>query len=157
MDRRTLITGLSAVAALAMALAAFVDLPFPALVGVGMVLGGITNPVYALLIAYTNDFLPREQMAGASAGLIFLNGFGAVFGPTATGWMMEQVGPSGFFLFIGPLYVALAAYALYRMSRRAAPTVTGAFRSVSPGASPLAVEAVLEEAAKDEPPADKAA
>ena len=157
MDRRTLIMGLSAVAALAMALAAFVDLPFPALVGVGMVLGGITNPVYALLIAYTNDFLPREQMAGASAGLIFLNGFGAVFGPTATGWMMEEVGPSGFFLFIGLLYVALAGYALYRMSRRAAPSVTGAFRSVSPGASPLAVEAVLEDAAKDEPAPEKAA
>ncbi|MFN4201641.1 MAG: MFS transporter [Tabrizicola sp.] len=157
MDRRTLIMGLSAMAALAMALAAFVSLPFPALVAVGMVLGGITNPVYALLIAYTNDFLPREQMAGASAGLIFLNGFGAVFGPTATGWMMEQVGPSGFFLFIGLLYVVLAAYALYRMTRRAAPTVTGAFRSVSPGASPLAVEAVLEEAAKDDAATEKAA
>ena len=157
MDRRTLIMGLSAVAALAMALAAFVSLPFPALVVVGMVLGGITNPVYALLIAYTNDFLPREQMAGASAGLIFLNGFGAIFGPTATGWMMEEVGPSGFFLFIGLLYVALAGYALYRMTRRAAPSVTGAFRSVSPGASPLAVEAVLEEAVREEPVPDKAA
>ena len=151
MDRRTLIMGLSAVAALAMAIAAFLPLPFAALVGIGMILGGITNPVYALLIAYTNDFLPRDQMAGASAGLIFLNGFGAVFGPTATGWMMEQVGPSGFFLFIGVLYVLLVAYAAYRMTRRAAPAVTGAFRGVSPGASPLAVEAVLDEAAKDDP------
>jgi hypothetical protein len=62
--------------------------------------------------------------------------------------MMERVGPSGFFLFISVLYVALAGYALYRMTRRAAPTVTGAFRSVTPGTSPLAVEAVLEEAAK---------
>ena len=50
-----------------------------------MILGGITNPVYALLIAYTNDFLSREQMAGASAGLIFLNGFGAVFGTPIAG------------------------------------------------------------------------
>ena len=149
MDRRMLIMGLSAVAALAMAVAAFLPLPFSALVVVAMLLGGITNPVYALLIAYTNDFLPREQMAGASAGLIFLNGFGAVFGPTATGWMMERVGPSGFFLFIGVLYVALVAYAIYRMTRRAAPAVTGAFRTVTPGASPLAVEAVLDEAAKD--------
>ena len=60
-------------------------------------------------------------MAGASAGLIFLNGFGAIFGPTATGWMMEQVGPSGFFVFIGVLYIALASYAVYRMTRRATP------------------------------------
>ncbi len=149
MDRRTLIMGLSAVAAAAMALAAFLPLPFPALVGIAMILGGITNPVYALLIAYTNDFLPRDQMAGASAGLIFLNGFGAIFGPTATGWMMETTGPSGFFLFIGLLYVALVGYAVFRMTRRAAPAVTGAYRSVTPTASPLAVEAVLDEAARD--------
>ena len=157
MDRRTLIMGLSAAATVAMLAAALLPLPFPVLVGVAMILGGITNPVYALLIAYTNDFLPRDQMAGASAGLIFLNGFGAIFGPTATGWMMETVGPSGFFLFIGILYAALAGYALYRMTRRAAPTVSGAFRGVTPGASPLAVETVLEEAAKDDPAPPKAA
>ena len=157
MDRRTLITGLSAVAAVAMLAAAVLPLSFPALVAIAVILGGITNPVYALLIAYTNDFLPRDQMAGASAGLIFLNGFGAIFGPTSTGWMMEQVGPPGFFLFIGLLYAALAAYALFRMTRRAAPTVSGAFRGVTLGTSPLAVEAVLDDAAKDDPPRKDAA
>ena len=151
MDRRTLIMGLSAASTVAMLAAALLPLPFAAMVAIAMILGGITNPVYALLIAHTNDFLPREQMAGASAGLIFLNGLGAVFGPTATGWMMEQVGPSGFFLFIAMLYALLAAYALYRMTRRAAPTVSGAFRGVAPTASPLAVETVLEEAAMDDP------
>lgn len=144
LDRRMLIMVLSAVAALAMLVAALVPLPFIALIIVAVILGGITNPVYALLIAHTNDFLPREQMAGASAGLIFLNGFGAIFGPIVTGWMMETVGPSGFFLFIGLLYVVLAGYALYRMTRRAAPTMSGAFRGVTPGASSLAVDAVLE-------------
>jgi MFS family permease len=146
MDRRQLIMGLSAVAAAVMLVATFAPLPFVGLIVVALLLGGITNPIYALLIAYTNDFLPREQMATASAGLIFLNGFGAIFGPTSTGWMMETVGPRGFFLFIGLLYVVLAAYALYRMTRRAAPQVTGAFRGVTPGASPLAVGAVLDEA-----------
>jgi MFS family permease len=153
MDRRRLIMGLSATAAVVMFVTAALPLPFAVLVGVAMILGGITNPVYSLLIAYTNDFLPREQMAGASAGLIFLNGFGAIFGPTSTGWMMEQVGPSGFFLFIGVLYTALAGYALYRMTRRAAPSVSGAFRGVTPGTSPLAVEAVLDQAVKDDIPA----
>ncbi|MDZ4085757.1 MAG: MFS transporter [Tabrizicola sp.] len=157
MDRRTLITGLSAIAAVAMLAAAVLPMSFPALVAIAVILGGITNPVYALLIAYTNDFLPRDQMAGASAGLIFLNGFGAIFGPTSTGWMMEQVGPPGFFLFIGLLYAALAAYALFRMTRRAAPSVSGAFRGVTLGTSPLAVEAVLDDAAKDDPPRKDAA
>ncbi len=148
MDRRKLVMGLSVVAAGVMLLAAFTPLPFSALIVVALLLGGITNPVYALLIAYTNDFLSREQMAAASAGLIFLNGFGAIFGPLITGWMMETVGPRGFFLFIGVLYVLLAAYAIYRMSRRATPTVTGAFRGVTQGASPLAVGAILDKAAK---------
>lgn len=148
MDRRMLIMALSCVAALVMLAATFLALSFQALIVVALILGGITNPVYALLIAYTNDFLPRDQMAGASAGLIFLNGFGAIFGPTATGWMMETIGPRGFFLFIGILYIALAGYAVYRMTRRAAPQVTGAFRTVNPSASPLAVGAVLDDAAK---------
>ncbi len=148
MDRRMLIMVLSCVAALVMLAATFLPLSFQALIVVALILGGITNPVYALLIAYTNDFLPRDQMAAASAGLIFLNGFGAIFGPTATGWMMETIGPRGFFLFIGILYIALAGYAVYRMTRRAAPQVTGAFRTVNPSASPLAVGAVLDDAAK---------
>jgi MFS family permease len=148
MDRRKLIMGLSTLCAVVMLVAGLFALPFGALIVVALLLGGITNPVYALLIAYTNDFLSREEMAAASAGLIFLNGFGAIFGPTATGLMMETFGPRGFFLFIGVLYVALAGYAAYRMTRRAAPAVTGAFRGVTPTASPLAVGAVLDDAVK---------
>ena len=150
-DRRKLIMGLSVAAALVMIVAAFVPLPFAGLIVVAVLLGGITNPVYALLIAHTNDFMSREHMAGASAGLIFLNGFGAIFGPTSTGWMMEELGPSGFFLFIGVLYILLAAYAVYRMARRSAPSVSGAFRGVTLGASPLAVDAVLEQNPEQKP------
>jgi MFS family permease len=145
-DRRTLIMGLSFIAALAMVIAMLPGLPFWGLIGVALVLGGITNPIYALLIAYTNDFLTREDMPGASAGMIFLNGFGAIFGPLLTGWIMGLVGPSGFFLFIGLLFLALGGYAAWRMTRRAAPGMTSAFRGVSPTASPVAVEAVMEEA-----------
>ncbi len=144
MDRRNLIMGLSAAAALAMLVPVAVYLPFWGYLGVALLLGGITNPVYALLIAYTNDFLSREEMPAASAGLIFLNGFGAIFGPLITGWMMETVGSHGFFLFIAILYAMLAGYALWRMGRRAAPAVTGMFTNLSPNASSLAVEAVLE-------------
>jgi MFS family permease len=111
---------------------------------VAFLLGGITNPVYALLIAYTNDFLSREDMAAASAGMIFLNGFGAIFGPLVTGWMMEVVGPPGFFLFIGVLFAALAGYAAWRMTQRVAPAGTGSFANIIPTASPLAVGAVIE-------------
>ena len=85
-------------------------------------------------------------MAAASAGLIFLNGFGAIFGPLVTGWLMGVVGTRGFFLFMLLLYAAQVAYTVWRMSRRAAPSVTGGFRGVTPTASSLATVAVMESA-----------
>jgi MFS family permease len=144
MDRRQLILILSVIATVAMVIAAFAPLPFTALLLVAVLLGGITNPLYSLLIAYTNDYLPKEEMAGASAGLIFLNGLGAIAGPLATGWLMEVIGPGGFFLFMGLLFAALSAYAIWRMTRRAAPLETGSFTGLSPTASSLAVGAVIE-------------
>jgi MFS family permease len=144
MDRRKLIMGLSVVAAIVMFLATIPGLPFAALLVAALLLGGITNPVYALLIAYTNDFLQKEDMAAASAGMIFLNGFGAIFGPLVTGWIMGRVGPSGFFLFIAILYVALAGYAIYRMTRRAAPLGHGQAAFVVPTASSVAQTAAIE-------------
>ncbi|MGB8811719.1 MAG: MFS transporter [Paracoccaceae bacterium] len=146
MDRRKLILGLSIVATIVMLLATVFNLPFIGLLIASTLLGGITNPLYSLLIAYTNDFLAKEDMAAASAGLIFLNGLGAIFGPLATGWIMEQVGPNGFFLFIGILFAALSAYAAYRMTRRAAPLGTGGYANISPTASALAVGAVMDKA-----------
>ena len=64
---------------------------------------------------------------------------------------MERIGPRGFFLFIAVNFVALAAYAAWRMTRRAAPGVSGTFATVSPSASALAVGMVMEEADEGPP------
>lgn len=144
MDRRKLIMILSGIAAVVMVVPSVFDLPFVLYIVVALLLGGITNPVYALLIAYTNDFLGKDDMAAASAGMIFLNGFGAIFGPLVTGWMMGLIGPSGFFLFIAILYVALTGYAIWRMTRRASPAGTGQYANLVPTASPVAAAAVME-------------
>lgn len=151
MDRRQLILGLAAVGAVLMIYAAVADAGFVVLVAISLALGGLVNPLYSLLIAYTNDFLSREDMAAASAGMIFINGLGAIAGPLVTGWMMETVGPGGFFLYIGVLMVLMAIYAGWRMTRRAAPAVadTGAYAALTPTASALAVEAVLDRSAED--------
>jgi len=143
MDRRFLILLLSFGGAGAMFFAAAVDAGFIALVALSLVLGGVVNPLYSLLIAHTNDFLKTEDMAGASAGLLFLNGLGAIAGPLITGWMMEVLGPGGFFLFIAILMLALGLYAVWRRMRRDAPEETGTFAALTPSASALAVEAVL--------------
>ncbi|MDX5358845.1 MAG: MFS transporter [Rhodobacterales bacterium] len=144
MDRRRLILMLALAGAAVMALASVAPAAFGLLVALAFVLGGIVNPLYALLIAHTNDFLPNEEMAGASAGLLFLNGLGAVAGPLATGWMMEQLGPSGFFVFIAGLLGGLAVYVLWRMTRRDTPPGAPGYHPIAPTASAIAVEAVME-------------
>ena len=143
-DRRLVIMWMAVAGAVVMAVATSVRLPFLMVLPVALLLGGIINPLYSLLIAHTNDYLKKEDMPGASAGLIFLNGFGAIFGPLVSGWAMGQIGPSGYFLFIGVLFALLAIYAAWRMRQRVAPAEQSAFAGLSPDATALAVDAVLD-------------
>jgi MFS family permease len=108
--------------------------------------GGLSNPLYSLLIAYTNDFLEYEDMAAASAGLVFINGVGAIAGPLALGWIMQVFGPAGFWLFVAILLFAMAGFAGFRMTQRAAPSVEdiSAYAPVAPVSSPMAVEVAQE-------------
>lgn len=149
MDRRTLILGLSALGAVG----AFAVMPvvgvFGALLVVGFLLGGVVNPLYSLAIAYTNDYLEPEDMPAASAGLMFLNGVGAIGGPLLVGWLMSVFGPAGFFAFMGGLLAMMAIYSMWRMTRRPSGGMTGAYVPVVPSASPAAVAAAVMEAAID--------
>lgn len=146
MDRRWLILLVAAVGAAAAVVATLFGGAFEVLVASAFVIGGCSNPLYSLLIAYTNDFLDPDDMAASSAGLLFVNGCGAIAGPLVIGWVMEEVGPPGFFMIITGLLAALALYALYRMTQRSAPSVedTGAYAAVMPSASPVFVEVAQE-------------
>ncbi|WP_170468535.1 MFS transporter [Ruegeria arenilitoris] len=148
MDRRFLIMLVAGVGAIAAFVGMVFGVTFPLLLVSAFVIGGMSNPLYSLLIAHANDFLEHEDMAAASGGLLFINGLGAIAGPLITGWLMgdDVFGPSGFFLFIAALLVTMAAYALYRMTQRAAIPVdeTGTLSPVYPTASPVAVELAQE-------------
>lgn len=105
--------------------------------------GGVTAPLYALFLAYTNDFLEAEDMAAASGGLVFTFGLGAIVGPLATGWAMQHAGAGAFWLFMSGTFAAIGLYALYRMTQRAAVPVgeTDSYLGVLPTSSPVALEA----------------
>ncbi len=148
-DRRKLVFGLSLFGAVLMVPATALPIPVIGLMIVSGLLGAVTNPLYSLLIAYTNDYVPKERMAAASAGLLFLNGLGAIVGPLATGWIMGEIGPEGFFLFIGVLFAVMAAYAAWRMTRRTVAAGSGNFATLAPTATALAVGVAVEEQAND--------
>jgi MFS family permease len=117
-DRRILIIGLAAVGAVGCLLSYTLGGTFAAIVMGGIIMGGTSNPLYALIIAYTNDYLQKEDMAGASGGLLFVNGLGAVSGPLILGAMMDQIGPGGYWIFLFVLMAAIGLYAVYRMTQR---------------------------------------
>ncbi|MGJ8624172.1 MAG: MFS transporter [Yoonia sp.] len=143
MDRRTLIFGAAALGASACILSMLTDYNQWWLMAAAFFAGGVTTPLYALFLAYTNDTLPAEDMAGASGGLVFTFGLGAIIGPMVTGFAMEWLGPYAFWLVIGLTFVTIAGYALYRMTQRAVVPVddTDSYLNVLPTTSMVAVEA----------------
>ena len=147
MDRRLLIIVLCVIGAAFSFLAPVSD-NFLWLLVVAFMIGGVSNPLYSLYIAYTNDFLEHDDMAAASGGLVFLTGVGAISGPTILGWMLENLGPDSYFLFLGTLMLMMGGYAVYRMTQRASVAVEDqtAYTPVAPAASPVAVELAQEHA-----------
>jgi len=146
MDRRVLIMALNGFGAVAMTAGVLLSGEFASLLVLAFIIGGISTPLYSLYIAYTNDFLEIEDMTAASGGLIFVNGIGAIAGPLLLGWMMERFGNMSFFAYLAALLALMVAYAGWRMTRRAAPSVEEAsyYAPVAPTASPVAVEVAQE-------------
>jgi MFS family permease len=123
MDRRALIAIVTATGAAGCMVALVLSGSFAALVVSAFLIGGTSNPLYSLLIAHTNDFLEHEDMASASGGLIVLNGVGAAGTPILVGYLMKGLGPSAFLYFLACMMAAIALYAMYRTTRRPAPSV----------------------------------
>ncbi len=145
-DRRKLVLMMSAAGALVTLATVVLQPSVWGLTLVAAVMGGLANPIYALLLAYTNDYLDQADMAAASAGLLFIYGVGSMGGPVITGWLMGQIGPDGYWVYMGILLGALALYGGWRMTRRRAltPAEQGSFAVIAPNATPLAVEAALD-------------
>lgn len=142
-DRRKLIFGAALVGAASCALGWITGGGFWPLMAAAFLAGGVTTPLYALFLAYTNDFLSAEEMPAASGGLVFTFGLGAIAGPLAAGWAMQGLGPFAFWLVLGASFGAIALYALYRMTQRQIGPVSESesYLGVLPTTSPVAVEA----------------
>ena len=149
-DRRILVLALAIFGSITCALTIFLQPGIWGLLMAAACIGGVVNPTYSLLLAYTNDFLDQKDMAAASAGLLFINGVGSMAGPIITGWLMSATGPNGFWLYMMILLAALAGYAGWRMTRRPSPNADQSFAVLSPSATPIAVEAALDSAGSDD-------
>jgi MFS family permease len=150
MDRRILIfaTALGGCGAALIGLA-FGE-AFEAILLAGFLMGGVSNPLYALLIAYMNDYLDTDDMAAASGGLLFVNGLGAIAGPILTGWALGTFGASGFWIYLLAVMFILLVYVAFRMTQRLSLYRSEddydavAYAPISPTATPVAMEVAAE-------------
>ena len=146
MDRRLLIILITGAGGAVLLIGLSFSDNFAVLLTLAFVMGGVANPLYSLLIAYTNDYLNAEDMPAASSGLIFLTGVGSVLGPVSVGYLMTTFGADMYFVFIAALLLAISAYGFFRMTQRAAPTAddTNAYAAVAPQATAVLVEVAQE-------------
>lgn len=146
MDRRRLIIIVAAFCAGAAAAGiALADSPF-ALYLIAFAIGGAVNPLYALMIAHTNDFLDQKDMPSAAAGLMFMGGVGSIGGPVIVGQLMQSLGSWAWFAYILACMALISVYGLFRMTRRAAlgPAETGRFTAITPSVGAVAMEIAQE-------------
>ncbi len=142
MDRRRLIFGLALLGAASCLLGWVTGGRLWPLMAAAFFGGGVTTPLYALLLAYTNDSLPASDMPAASGGLVFTFGLGAITGPLVAGWAMQSFAPQAFWPVLGVTFIAISLYALYRMTQRAKASVpeTDSYLNVLPTSSPITFE-----------------
>src|SRR5699024_432543 len=108
-------------------------------------------------VAYVNDYLEHEDMPAASAGLIMLNGIGAMGAPIAVGYLMDTTVDNAFFLFLSACFASMTLYSLWRMLQSPVRVVVGEqgplvpmSQVVSPIAADVALEAAIEQEIEQE-------
>jgi MFS family permease len=75
-------------------------------------------PMFSLILAHTNDYIPKEKFVAAGAGLQFTFGLGAISGPFLCSIFMNIVGSNGFFVFLCFFHATIGFFGLYRMRVR---------------------------------------
>ena len=75
-------------------------------------------PMFSLILAHTNDYIPKEKFVAAGAGLQFTFGLGAMSGPFLCSIFMNLVGSNGFFIFLFFFHFVIGIFGIYRMRVR---------------------------------------
>ena len=119
-DRRTIIVIVAFLASIFSVLAVLIGNSFIALIIITFIFGGLTVPLYPLAIAHTNDFLEKDEMVAASAGIQLAAGIGLTIGPIIGGLSIDFIGASGFWIYLFLIHALLGVFGLFRMQVREA-------------------------------------
>jgi MFS family permease len=146
MDRRMVLAGLAAVAALSgWALALFQPQTIWLLMVLIAIYGASANALYSITVAHANDFAAPGDFVRVSGGLLLLYGFGTIIGPTIGGPIMAAAGPYSLFAITAVAHVLITIYAVFRSRVRASVPVAdrGANFSSVPSGSIMTPEGLV--------------
>ena len=101
---------LAAIMALLMTIAASQRI----LLGMFFIWGGLSFSIYPLAVAQLIDQLNPDEIVSGSSDMLVLHGAGCAFAPVISGWLMTVIGAHGLPIYIGVVFIGLAAYAIYR-------------------------------------------
>ncbi len=122
-DRRTVLFSVTLVTAAACVGMAFTTtsehMTLATLLMLSALVGGLSATIYPIAMTHANDHAKPEQTVALHAGLLLFFAIGASIGPIAASLTMEAIGPGGLFAFGACVYVILAIFTVFRMTRRA--------------------------------------
>jgi MFS family permease len=118
-DRRWVIAGCATAVALLSPLIALAGADRQWLLPLFFLYGASSLTFYAVSIAHGGDFAEPDQMVGVSGGSLLAWAAGAAIGPTAAAPFLDRLGPPGLFLYTFLVAASLAAFVLWRITRRA--------------------------------------
>jgi MFS family permease len=115
LPRRGVILVVALASAATATLLAVIPEGHPAALPVMFVLGGLTFPLYSLLLSHTLDRAAPGTAMGASGASLRVNGTGAVLGPVIAGAIMASFGETAFFWCLVVTHGLIAAYVSFRL------------------------------------------
>lgn len=121
MDRRYVMIGASLFGiALSVMLMVWQEPSITALLVMMFFFGGVLMPLYSIVVAHANDHAAPGDFVKLSSGLLIIYGTGNMIGPLVSGFLIENMGPSGLFFAMTCAYVLFTLYTAWRIARRRA-------------------------------------
>ncbi|MCV0427088.1 MAG: MFS transporter [Roseibium sp.] len=122
-DRRLVLVGLGcATAAGSLAIVFFSPTVFAIAALSAALVGMFSQPLYAIAVAHAFDHAAENDFVETSSGMLLSFGIGSIVGPLIASGIMGQVGPSGLYMMVFAVNLAMAGFILTRVFARQALT-----------------------------------
>jgi nitrate/nitrite transporter NarK len=122
-DRRLVLVGLGcATAAASLVIVIFSPSVFTDAALLAVLVGMCSQPLYAIAVAHAFDHAAPGEFVETSSGMLLSFGMGSIAGPLIASTLMSKIGPSGLYVMVIVVNLAMAAFILTRVFTRVALT-----------------------------------